>query len=224
MKENDIHRLIEEQDRENKDALYEKLQSRLNISAEQKAEQPKRRTKRTVGIFSIAAACVCVVFLAVMLPFLLKNGKVDEPGERYCSEDDYTLSDSKQTVKEYVSSTEKDILYIDWYEFSEVTTFIYVSVKDPDDMVYMREKLVNNETGDVINFYITDNRTNIDVIASFKNACEDDYNTHNTAVKYNYNNKKSMAMFEYKGFRYYIELLEPFEENSIKEIIDGMFI
>ena len=76
MKEKDIHRLIEMQDLQKKQALKAKLDARLAAfpAPAPCADAPKKRR----SVFTWVTACVCAVCLAIALPFLLTDGKTDD--------------------------------------------------------------------------------------------------------------------------------------------------
>ncbi len=226
MKEIDIHRWIEQQDKEKKDALYEKLQSKLDLAPRQETMQVAQQPKKKSRVLILAsAACLCIVCVAIMLPFLLKSKTDNTPRDRYCEQKDYVMVSSDKTIKEYAIFANKQMLYIDWYALAEdITTNLYVSVNDPNDMIFIKETLVNGETGDTVSLFITDIYTKVDTLAWFEDACINTYDTHNITVQWAYGKQSSSAMFSYKDFRYYIELRDPIDENAIKEIIEGMFV
>ncbi|MDE5766630.1 MAG: hypothetical protein K2I17_05645 [Clostridia bacterium] len=63
------------------------------------------------------------------------------------------------------------------------------------------------ETGYRITFYITDLKTNIDILVKYK-KCEDVTTIKDTKIKWDDGIKEDLATFDYNGFRYYLEIPE----------------
>ncbi len=237
MKEIDVHRLIEEQDKEEKDALFEMVQQKTaDISVVPARTVHKQQTvnrKRFFKFASIAVAFLLVLGLAIGLPITLKKGNsnynpvkdpVDTTPDRYFNTSDCVISDMKMNVKEYAESQSKELLFLDWYENAGfLETGYYVNKQDYNDLVYIKENIQNGDTGDMVTMYITDTHTQLEVLQTISTFCSKDSNINDTAIKWNADRQKGAAVFKYKDHKYYLELQYPFNETDILDIVESMF-
>lgn len=228
MKEKELHRRIEEQDPEIKRAIYEQLREDLiaahkeGVAAMEKSQpQPQPRVRRR-WLFAVVPACICVVLLAVMLPLLLKD-KDNDSGVRYLYKNEYTTEVVSYTVHDYAVEHNLSLLYLDWYAVAEpVETKVHINLHDTTDLVFLEEKIINGETGDVVILYVTEKMTRTEILEMFWTFCTYEKEVKNISVKWGGDSLKSRAMFEYNGYRYYLELADPLTEDSIFEIIEEM--
>lgn len=218
MRERDIHSIIEEQNPEEKNALYEELKTRLNLPETQTQVMPKKMKKSWV--VSLATACVLIVCLAVVLPIVLTD---DSNPARYRQSGDYTEVMLDCTLKEYAEQNKKQILYLDWYDIADdVQTYKFVNKDDSNDVIFLQETISNGETGDLIYIYITDINTRVEDFEYFHGVCTNEYTFNKVEVYWCIEEKTNLAMFEYKQYRYYIEIDMLNQEDLIKEIVENM--
>lgn len=219
MKERDLHELIERQDPEHKQELWEKIKVRIAAEAEPAEASvipaaPKRRNRFTVILASVLTACL--LCLAIVLPVTLTREK-----DRYCAAGDYVEELLSYNVKEYAARTNKNILYLDWYDFADTVTSLYYNVKDHNDMIFISDVLVDGQTGEMITIVVTDNKTMVDVVNKWS-VCNIESKVGNVIVKSKYFLQAILAKFEYNGFRYYIQLDNETDLSRVTQIVEQM--
>lgn len=217
MRKKDIDNIIELQNLEEKQAFYEKLKSKLNLPDSQ--PKPSKKRLSMPWKISIAAMLVVVVCLAIVLPVVLR----DNNSERYCAAADCQVTQLDCTLKGYAEQKKMPLLYVDWYDVAEeIQTFLYTAACDTNDMVFLREMLVNGETGDIIILYLSDRNTRVDILDYFDEYCKNEIKVQNVTVYCDSAEQKSLAFFEFQDYRYYIEIFEPDRVDLIQDIIEGM--
>lgn len=221
MKEQDVHKLIEQQDPEHKQELLEKI--KLRIATEVVPEQaesapaPASRRKNRLTVIFASVLTACLLCLAIVLPVTLSK-----PSNRYCAAGDYAEEVLTYNIKEYANRTNKALLYINMYDTAdEVVTALNYNVKNHDDMIYLNEMLINGQTGEIITLYVTDNRTTVDVLNVW-NICKTEININGVKVKINFS-QSSLAKFEYNGYCYYIQIDNVTDSSRITQIVELMF-
>ncbi len=220
MKERDVHKLIERQDEEGKKALYARVCDGLGLETKVK---PAPHSKRALlWRVLVPALSFCIICLAIILPIALKN-RVEPNPDRYCLSVDCVEVALDTNVKEYASENGKTILYIDWYDIAEeVTTKSYVNKDDSNDVIYIDERILNGETGDMIRLSIFDKHTYLDAFDSFMNETFNEYDYNTVKIKWTENMQLSMGMIKFGDYRYYVQISQPSEAVDIVEILKGM--
>lgn len=222
-----IHRIIEEQDLEKKNELYQKLEERLDLS-DKKTEEvkaPKKSFLKNWRYYAAAAVTCCIICVAVLVPILLNAPSQDSETNlyRYCDTKDYNANNISDNIKQYATLQQKDLLYFDWYNNAEIVeTTLYTNKKDSNDMICIQEMIVNGETGEKVLLFITDIYTRVDLLKWMESSCVDTSQVNSIEVKWTYGETVSNAIFEFNGFRYYIELEFPEDENSILTLIETL--
>lgn len=213
----DINKIIEEQNPDEKQAVKKKLQSVLGIS--EPSVKASSRKLSTARIISVAVACLCVICVAITLPIVLTN----QPSNRFCTEDDYAKIMLDCTIKEYAEQTGRPLLYVDWYDLSEdTTTELYASVHDVNDMIFLHEIVANEELGQIVYLFVHDNRTTVEALFDWFYGCTLIFEFKGVNIKYSSTTTETIAFFEYQGYKYYIEILEPNGEDLLKEVVENM--
>lgn len=218
MREKDIHNLIEQQDDEAKQRIWQKISSQIDVTP---APCQKTVTKKKIGLLSaLAVALVCLVTLSIVLPLVLRD---NEPQIRYCDESQYTTESFSQTLKEYSLSHNNVLRYVDWYENADqvITSYGY-NKEDKNDILFFKEKIVNSETGEVLFLSVTDSKTQVDIFDAFLI----DYMEiliNDVVVRYDIANlTQCSAMFEYENHMYYMQLHTADGLARLTEVIKGM--
>ena len=221
MKDKDIHKYIEDQEPEEKAALFQRVMGNLDVANEPIRNKKKRRVF-AYTFSAVALVCLCLI---IILPILLKD---KEPDYRYRESDSCVYQLVDYNVKEYAQSNNLDMLYINWYDIAEeYTTLLYSDKDDLNEIIYIEEDLVNIEDEVIAILYIMDIYTEVDVIKTkFANLdLSYDYNGVNIFYINNYN-IESFAYFQYNNYSYYIWLqnmsIEPYDEQLILNIAEGM--
>lgn len=224
MNKKNIHKLIEEKNPEGKAALRQKVMERVNLptEAEQIQKKPTFSYKRFYRIFAGVSATVAAVCLAIVLPIVL-NRDTAVPTERYCHAADCVETVADYTVKDYSEQKNLSLLYIDWYDIAEeIQTKAFVNINDSSDIIYFQETLVNGETGDIANLYITELHTKVDIFEDIGNTCVNIKNISSIKVSWGYQNYNGFAYFEYSDRSYVIELKNPMAEDSVLDLVESM--
>lgn len=223
MKRN-IHKIIEEKNPEGKAALRQKVMERLNLptEAEQIQKKPTFSYKRFYRIFAGVSAAVAVVCLAIVLPIVL-NRDTSVPTERYCHAADCVETPVDFSIKEYSEQNNLALLYLDWYDIAdELETLLFVNNNDDNDVIYLKETIVNGEIGSIAILYITDLYTQVDIFEDMEKTCENVEYISSVKVSWSYRNFKGTAYFEYSNRRYSIELRYPMAEDSVLDLVESM--
>lgn len=219
MKDYEIHKLIEQQNPEAKERLWQRIKSELDLPDNPPAPAPvAAKPKVWKRWTAIAAALVCVITLSIVLPLTLGGEKV-----RFCDSEHYTVAGLEQTLKEYSSAHNGNIMYVDWYDSAEEVTTEYAYMKtNVNDIVYFREDIINGETGEELTVSVTDNRTRVDIFNQYYNNEGNSETVKNISIKYLISFSSSSAIFEYDKHIYYLELAVGNAQERLTEIIESM--
>lgn len=217
--ERKFYNLIKNQNREEKDKLWEKIEKELgneNISI-----VVPRKKKFPMGRFvAIASSCVLVATVAaVTIPRFLSP----KDNTRYRTQADYEKLSTDMTLKEYAQETGKELLYFDWYDSAELIKDYIYQLKDTSEIICFEEDIINGETGQSIKFYVVDNKTKMDILESFYTRCKEKSEVENIEVYWNYSLKESNAYFEYNEYNYYLMVDSPETSETILELIGTLF-
>lgn len=220
-----FHKLIEEQNPEQKKEFYLKLKEKLNIpDEEQKVEEKKQSGfvtffKKPYRVIACASAALVIICLSVFIPIALKN---KTPAERYCIAEE-CVETKIESIKKYSKDNSLNILYCDWYVTGEViSSKLFVDAKEPDKFVYVTEEIINGETGERVKLSVSDIYTKVDVFERFSVECNKEVQIKSTSVKWKSHSASGMAYFEYDGYRYFVELDHPESEEAILDIVAEM--
>ena len=219
MKDYEIHKLIEQQNPEEKERLWQRIKAELDLpdspptTPAPVAAKPKVWRRWT----AIAAALVCVITLSIVLPLTL-----DGENERYCDFEHYTTASLEQNLGDYFSSNNKDLLSVDWYDIAEEVKTEYGHMKEnKNDIVFFGETILNGETGESLTLYVTDNKTRVDILEDYYNDCNST-KVRDVTVQYKSDRLSSQAVFNYRNNIYYLELDVGNAQERLTEIIESM--
>ncbi|MBE5730575.1 MAG: hypothetical protein E7350_01310 [Clostridiales bacterium] len=228
MKDNDFHKLIEQQNAEKKAEKYAEFEKKHDLPKANTVKAKQKHTIRYSLLASVLAALCLVVALIVWLigDLLPRSNNVDTPTSiSYYVAEDCTIINMDNTVKDYAASQGLPLLYIDWYDEAEdIQSWLYVDKNDNTDIVYIRECIANSETGNIVNLYIIDMNTNVDIFTAYKESCNKVTVIGKITVNWAYSQSLGMAFFVYEGYKYYISLDFPMAEDDILRIAEGMII
>lgn len=204
--EKEFHKLIEQQGAEETEQAWQRIKARLNEEPEAVA-QPKPKKRCPARVKKIAVICASVAIVAAAgISFSLGFGlqkPVDE--NRYCSMGEYEMIVSEKTLKDYIVEYNVNVLYLDWYDETDEYSNTAYRLKDSEEFICFYESFVDFDYN-YVNLYVTDTRTEIDILNKFKFETEEQSDIITTCVSYIVNDKKTYAKFEYSGYRYFIEL------------------
>ncbi len=206
-----LYNLIEQQDNKSKQENWAKIQSKLEESDGESGDVENGGNTRAV-IFSkkaiLYSICAAVILVAAVLLIVFVPRKPDGGGNGLDgfvgSAEQYSLVSTEYTIKNYAEQTGNNFLYFDWYDQTDYEDQV-VKLNATDKIICYKEKIIDMETGYMITFYITNLKTDIDLLNKFK-ECKDIQNIKNTEIKWDDGITEDIATFEYKGFKYYVEI------------------
>ena len=220
MTDEEIYQQIEEHSAA-ADALYDRIHEQVESSIVKHAQAKKRRKKLFTSIFPMVA--VVIVVLSVVLPLTLQSPNPQQPQDDVIRYGDSTVLSRDVldcNLKEYYTRTNQSLLYLDWYEYAEVTyTARYYEEGKEGDTVYLYETI--DDGGYFVQLSVM--KRNI-VLESLDNKFVEyqTTNTGNVQIVYYLTRKSSLAKFEYQGYKYYLEVNDSLELNFLVEMIDSM--
>lgn len=219
-KKQDINSLIEEQDKETKNRIFEKIQDRL-VDNDEDISQPNQnvlvkkvfRQKRNIVILS---AVLIVILASILIPLLLhKNNPVDN--FRYCTEADYYVEDSEQSIGQYVTANDKDILYFDVENKYELLQSQQYKLITTNEIICLNEELIDQDY--IFSMYVTDNFTELDFSKNYADVCSYKRQIKATEIFYGSDLVNSYAKFEYNGYIYYLNVFENTNEDYVLSLV-----
>ena len=218
-RERKFHNLIKNQNSEEKDRLWEKIEKELgneNINV-----VVPRKKKFPMGRFvAIASPCVLIVTIATIAVWKFLP---QETGPRYCTQDQYQGTKTDMTLKEYAKENNKELLYFDWYDSAELVKDYVYQLNDTNEIICFEENIISGETGQSIKYFVVDTKTKMDMLESFYTRCEEKSRVKNTEVYWNYSMKEANAYFEYDHYNYYLTVDAPESSETILELIGTLF-
>ena len=224
-KERKFHELIEQQNREEKDAVWTKLQQK---EAEREQEKPvpalpKARSffgRKWTPILASSFAAVVIGGFATWGFLSLTNGNNDNNG-RYFTSQSYEKVITQRTLKEYAQEIEKSLLYFDWYQETDFLEDYAWQLKDTQEIICFEEDLIDINTGCMVYLFVIQADTTIE---DFSFAEETDRNSEIQGVNidWRYTRYRAYANFVYEDYSYYLRLEEPIDENHILDLVEEL--
>lgn len=218
-RERKFHNLIKNQNPEEKDRLWEKIEKELgneNITV-----VVPRKKKFPMGRFvAIASSCILVVTIAAVT---ISHFLPSEEGTRYRTQGEYEKIQTDLTLKEYSRNNEKDLLYFDWYDSAELVKDYVYQLNDTKEIICFEENIISGETGQSIKYCVVDTKTKMDMLESFYTRCKEKNTVENIEVYWNYSMKEANAYFEYDHYNYYLTVDAPESSETILELIGTLF-
>ena len=216
MTDEELYQTIDEYSEE-ADALYQRIHHQVEASIVKHAQVKKRRKKLFTGIMSIAA--VLIVTLAIVLPIVLQP---QDKEIRYENLDELLFDKYHYSLKEYCEINNQSLLYLDWYEYAEdLVTIRYYEKGKESDTVYLCESYVDGNNGFAVQISVM--KRNI-VLESLDEVFEEPQTTSigNTNIVYVLRKNLSLAKFEYKGYKYYLEIKKEIDLSFFIDAIKSM--
>lgn len=219
MKDIDVHKLIEQQEPEAKERMWQRIKAELNLPDAPQPAPVSAKPKQWKKWTAIAAALVCVITLSIVLPLTLGGEKV-----RYCTSTQYVVKDLGKSLKDYSAAHDNNLLYVNWYDVAEDRTTEYGHItENENDIVFFKEWIVNGETGEELTLSITDTKTRVDIFNRYYDGNgETQSSIDKTNIQWNINYVSTLALFQYNKNIYYLELNVGDAQERLTEIIEGM--
>ena len=229
-KDRKIHEFIEAQTPKAKQRNIEIVMQRIREHEQtQQAEQPQavapvKKPFPWKKFAAIATPALGAVGIGVgLLVWLLPNAPVTPaPESRYCEASEYTEHITTVSLCEYAQNTDQDLLYFSWYAETDFSENKYYELNnDSKEIICYQEKLVDINTGCLVTLSVTDSYTTLELFNSYENLPSSS-TIQDVEISWRYNQDESRAIFEYEGYTYYLEVVRPFEEEYILELVEEL--
>lgn len=229
-KKHSIHDILEEQESNSKNNMWNNVENRLEEETLDNRYVPHKRFSWK-KFCSIAASFVVVLGITLFSVFhFLPQGQgtggtpsiSEEPKGRYCTQADYTEQKIEQSIKEYAVKSNKNLLYLDWYENAASLVDYRYTLNDTGEVICYSEYITNGDTGDAIKIYITDMYTEIDILENISISCNREVDFEEISIKCGYSYSFAYSIFDYDNYRYYLELEQPLSETAILDFVAEM--
>lgn len=218
--EKKIRKLIESGNAESRQQILDEIKkSYPEYFAEQKPERKISPKKKIMAIcFSAGAIALC---LAITLPLVLsKSKKTKDNTILYATVEDYEVKEYDKTIKEYAQEYNKNITYLDWYEQADFCyTECYREIKT-QEILSLREKIIDGETGESVILQFTEINMHIDVLDDWAKTCEKEHHVESVEIKWMNYDRTLRGLFEFEGYRYYLTLERNTDENRLFELVE----
>ena len=225
-KERKFHELIEEQNREEKDAVWAKIQQK---DAERQANKPvpvstKKRSFSWRKWMPIAASSLAVVVIGVFATwgFLSLNNEPSEDNKgRYFTSQSYEKVNTQLTLKEYAQEIGKSLLYFDWYEETDYLKNRAWQLNDTQEIICFQEEIIDINTGCKVEIFVIEVDTEIEDF-SFDEENKKESEVNGIKINWRYTRFSAFANFEYEDYAYYLRVEEPIDENYILDLVEEL--
>lgn len=219
-----IHKWLEEQDPIRKQRLLESIIEELEGEVETEQNNTTVISKKRKRILNMTAAlAICAaVFLIVWLPITLIDKGEKPPSNRYCLSSELSSEELEMNFRDYCEQSNLNCLYLDQYDTSFVQTVRYYITEDIDDTVYLHEYMMDLETGDEVNYYITNKYTVVDTIENIKELCEFNMDYNGVYMSILNDALSSIAHFTYQDYTYCINIPYPSSEEILFDVVEQM--
>lgn len=228
-REKKFHELIEKQNQEEKQRVWEKIKSRefatpARLDFSYKNSKDKWKLGRYLLISLSALIIIGVTTFTFIRFFPFNNAGTDnsssvENKDRYCDSSQYDKVTTNINLQQYGQEIGKELLYFDWYEETDYLVNKIYRMKDTGEIICFTEDIVDFNTGSMISIWVTDNRTRVDVL-DIEEEQTIEAVVKGVEIRLLSGNRKANAYFEYEDYRYYLQVEDPMEEDSIIEYVE----
>jgi len=219
-KEQDFHKQIIEQNQEEKDSLWRKIEQQQDEEVVELGEVLGKQHRLSQKTIIIASSFFCLLIgIAIILACTLTIRKEDTI--RYCGSNEYYQEEVDISIEQYASDSEKEILFFDWYAEAEYYTDIQYRLKTTNEVICLREELVD-ENGVYIVQNITDKYTQLDFLNFYYTNCNKSTKIESCEIKYGIADSKSYAYFSFKKHNYYLLIEALADEQYILKLVEDL--
>lgn len=228
--EKKIHELIEKKessDKQDRQVVWDRLQEKVRqqdtveVDCDNVVVQDKGNTISLAGrkkaLWIILASTVVLFVVLALCLTLLRNNK---PDNRYCTESDYTSSESTLTIKGYASANDIELLFFNWYDDTEFCKDRIYKLIDSEEVICIRESMMDMNTGYIVTLAFTDDRTEMDLFDTYKTTCVNSETVSGTEVQWGIGEYSSHAKFAHKGYSYFLEVEDAIEEEFLMNYLE----
>ena len=165
-KERKFHEFIEQQNREEKDAVWAKLQQKEAEREQEKSVPvlPKAHSfswRKWTPILASSLTAVVIGGFATWGFLSLKDGNNDNKG-RYFTSQSYEIVATQTTLKDYAKEMGKDLLYFDWYAETDHLKDQVWQLKDTQEIICFEEEIIDINTGCKVKLLVIEVDTEIE--------------------------------------------------------------
>lgn len=218
-RERKFHKLIEQQDQESRDKLWEgKIKN--EIGTEEPQTESNRGNVIVVNYKKAVYPILLAVFVLVAVLLIILRPWASNPSDdfRYGTTGDYTFNKTSQTLREYSEEHHKDLLYLDWYDESEYSDWVYLNKQN--EIICFVEDIGDNKAGLTITLRVADARIQLDFLERVKNYCKRSVVIKGTEVFWSLGVGDQNAYFHYGSNIYYLYVVDPPSDDYICEIAE----
>ncbi|MCI9404235.1 MAG: hypothetical protein HFJ22_02175 [Clostridia bacterium] len=219
-----IHKWLEEQDPIRKQSLLESIIEELEIEVETEQNSTafmSRKRKRILNMTAALAICAAVL-LIVWLPIALIDRGEKPPFDRYCLSSELSSEELEMNFRDYCEQSNLSCLYLDKYDTSFVQTVRYHMINDINDTVYWHEYMMDLETGDEIDYYVTNKNTEVDFLENLISTCKNNNAIQEISIYYYYSDEVFIGTFLNQDYTYYIKITYPSSEEILFDVVEQM--
>ncbi len=219
-----IHKWLEEQDPIRKQSLLESIIEELEIEEETEQNSTafmSRKRKRILNMTAALAICAAVL-LIVWLPIALIDRGEKPPFDRYCLSSELSSEELEMNFRDYCEQSNLSCLYLDKYDTSFVQTVRYHMINDINDTVYWHEYMMDLETGDEIDYYVTNKNTEVDFLENLISTCKNNNAIQEISIYYYYSDEVFIGTFLNQDYTYYIKITYPSSEEILFDVVEQM--
>lgn len=148
-KEQDFHKQIIEQNQEEKDSLWRKIEQQQDEEVIELGEVLVKKHRLSQKTIIIASLFICfLIGIAIILACTLTIKK--ENAIRYCGIDEYYQEEVDMSIEQYASDNGKEFLFFDWYAESEYYIDLQYRLNTTNEVICLREELVDENGAYII--------------------------------------------------------------------------
>ena len=220
--EKKFHKMIEEENCAEKELKWQQLKNDLALSDEYEVNNSDNSKALVKGKMSAALGAIAIILILAILTtvYLLRRNLQSQ--HRYCSSEDYTISETKMTLKEYSTSIDKSLLFFEWYDETDFLKDNITTLNDTGEIICFDETMLDMNTGYTVSIKVTDTRTDIDFLDTFKTICDQSGTEKGIAIEWGGGAFSSYGMFTYDGYHYYLEIQDADGSETVLEYIAAL--
>lgn len=217
-REQEFRNLIKGQKSEANDQLWQRIEEQQD---ERTVELGSVLAKRRLTKWQLALA-VCVPFVVIVAIILsIWYFSSNSHKIRYCVNGEYYSTVTDVSVEQYGKDNNIDILYFDWYQSAYEYESKQLRLIDTEEVICLNEVLLD-DYGNIINFYVTDNKTSIDFLESNKAICIDNSVINGVEINWFATLLKAKACFTYKNLNYYLDIELASQPEYVLELVENL--
>ena len=222
-REREFHEWIEQQNREEKDAVWAKIQRKEAERAQKDATPlPKARSFSWKKWAPIAASSLAVLVVGVFATWGFLSLKEDDDNKgRYFTGQSYEPVEAQYTLKEYAQGIGENLLYFDWYEETEDLKDYAWQLTDTQEVICFQEEMIDINTGCRIYMYVMESNITIEGF-SVEEETDRKSEINGIQIDWRYSRFNAYAHFIYDDYKYYLRVDEPIDENYILDLIETL--